>query len=112
MIVPLFFLLCGVFILFFGFVFTYNMNVYVFFLLFACVDTSVVSRVRPGAKVGSGLTAELKPRELTVAESPMLTTKRRSVIRSSSIAGVRVVRGSMFCSVLLFAVLCVRVYGY
>ncbi len=40
-------------------------------------------RVRPGAKVGE----ELKPRELTVAASPMLATKRRSVRRSNSVGG-------------------------
>lgn len=55
--------------------------------------TTPSSRVRPGANVGSGSSAELKPRkvnkpkELTVAESPMLSTKRRSAIRSSSVGG-------------------------
>lgn len=39
--------------------------------------------------MGPGSAAELKPRELTVAESPMLSTKRRSALRSSSVAEVR-----------------------
>lgn len=39
--------------------------------------------MRPGANVGG----ELKPKELTVAASPMLSTKRRSVLRSSSLGG-------------------------
>ena len=54
----------------------------------------VLLRVRPGANVGSGPSAELKPRVekpkgLTVAESPMLSTKRRSAMRSSSVGGVQ-----------------------
>ena len=50
-------------------------------------------RVRPGANVGPGSSAELKPRgvvkpkSLTVAESPMLSTKRRSAMRSGSVGG-------------------------
>lgn len=31
--------------------------------------------------------AELKPRELTIAASPMLSTKRRSALRSNSLGG-------------------------
>ncbi|CAN0068889.1 unnamed protein product [Scytosiphon promiscuus] len=45
--------------------------------------SSSVGRVRPGAKVGG----ELKPRELTVAASPNLSTKRRSALRSNSLGG-------------------------
>lgn len=47
-------------------------------------------RVRPGANVGPGAGAELKPRELTIAASPMLSTRRRSAIRSSSVGGAGV----------------------
>lgn len=50
----------------------------------------VPHRVRPGANVGPEAAAELKAGKLTIAASPMLATKRRSALRSSSVGGTAV----------------------